>query len=199
MLFGKGNANRSTLHQIYNIAYDYSSYFCKPNIFTRLSKRELMYEKDNYVLKRLDPNYLFVCDIKRKLKEGTPILLSAENGRIIAFTIFSYENGLSMSDIVIRNFEGFEEGSNIVLRNIYNLFFRYANEEALNISPSIIDVDFTYLTDTLESTLFLNDFKDYGATYRKIIIDRLENLSEKERKGIIFIDGYGRNRINKQR
>lgn len=199
MLIGKSAVNRNTLHQIYTIAYDYSSYFCKPNIFSRLSQRELLYEKDNYVLKRLDPNYLFVCNIKKQLNEGTLISLLADNGRIIAFTILTYENGISMSDIVVRNFENFEEKSNHILRNIYGLFLRYVSEEALNVSPSIIDADFTYLTDSIESTLFLDDFEYDGLSYKKVIIDKLSNLSEKERKGIIFIDSYGRNRINKQR
>lgn len=200
MFIGKSNVNRRILHQVCTIAYDYSSYFCKTNLLARISQKEMLYEKDNYVLKKLDPNYLFVCDMKRKLSEGELVALFADSGRIIAFTIFSYEDGiLSMSDIMVRNFEGFEEKSNSVLRNIYNLFLNYACDEALCMSPSIIDADFTYLTDTLESTLFLADFEYDETIYRKIIIDRLENLSEKERKGIIFIDGYGRNRINKQR
>ena len=166
-------------------AYKFSESKTIKSKFSLISKYYLCNKENNLSLMKIDPNYFFACQIKEKLDdENVQTINYVLDNNIIAYALFSVNNGLNVSDIII------DDGYENYTLSIYEAFIEKFEHIIKGVSPSIININSTYEGKEI-NILEKYNYKFTGdGNYQKIIYTN-------QKKGIINI--YERSNFSKQR
>ena len=132
-----GNVDKSFKGVLLNNAYEYAKCFNGKNRLELISKKSLL-DKNNLIIQKYDPNYLFSCLVKENLdREDEKIISMANDYNLIAYLLFHRECGIVIDNIVIADYL---EYMNLFKSSFYN----YLISEVENYSESVTSLHSIY-------------------------------------------------------
>ena len=99
-----GSIDKSFKSVLLNNAYEYAKCFNGKNRLELISKKSLL-DKNNLIIQKYDPNYLFSCLVKENLdRKDEKIISIANEYNLIAYLLFHRECGIVIDNIVIADY-----------------------------------------------------------------------------------------------
>ena len=98
-----GNVDKSFKSVLLSNAYEYAKCFNGKNRLELISKKSLL-DKNNLIIQKYDPNYLFSCLVKENLdREDEKIIGSAVVRQIFKFSKVGNIAGVYVTDGIVKN------------------------------------------------------------------------------------------------
>lgn len=175
-----------------NNAYEYAKCFNRKNRLELISKKSLL-DKNNLIMQKYDPNYLFSCLVKENLdREDEKIIFIANDNNLIAYLLFHRECGIVIDNIVIANYD---EYTNLFKSSFYNYLISEVENYSESVTPSTVYINPYFNDELLNDILSKRGYISDTIGLKKFIYVPKEN----RKKGIIYIEDYERSNFSKQR
>lgn len=187
-----GNVDKSFKSVLLNNAYEYAKCFNGKNRLELISKKSLL-DKNNLIIQKFDPNYLFSCLVKENLdREDEKIISISNDYNLIAYLLFHRKNGLVVDNIVVVNYDEYME---LFKKSFYNYLISEVENYSESIYPSIVYINPYFNNELLNDILSKRGYISDEEGLKKFIYVPKEN----RKKGIIYIEDYECSNFNKQR
>ena len=157
-----------------------------------ISKKSLL-DKNNLIIQKYDPNYLFSCLVKENLdREDEKIISIANEYNLIAYLLFHRECGIVIDNIVIADYL---EYMNLFKSSFYNYLISEVENYSESVTPSTVYINPYFNDELLNDILSKRGYISDEEGLKKFIYLPKEN----RKKGIIYIEDYECSNFNKQR
>ena len=187
-----GSIDKSFKSVLLNNAYEYAKCFNGKNRLELISKKSLL-DKNNLIMQKYDPNYLFSCLVKENLvREDEKIISIANDYNLIAYLLFHRECGIVIDNIVIANYL---EYMNLFKSSLYNYLISEVENYSESVTPSTVYINPYFNDELLNDILSKRGYISDVSGLKKFIYVPKEN----RKKGIIYIEDYERSNFSKQR
>lgn len=187
-----GNIDKSFKGVLLSNAYEYAKCFNGKNRLELISKKSLL-DKNNLIIQKYDPNYLFSCLVKENLdREDEKIISISNDYNLIAYLLFHRKNGLVVDNIVVVNYDEYME---LFKKSFYNYLISEVENYSESIYPSIVYINPYFNDELLIDILSKRGYISNEEGLKKFIYVPKEN----RKKGIIYIEDYECSNFNKQR
>ena len=187
-----GSIDKSFKSVLLNNAYEYAKCFNGKNRLELISKKSLL-DKNNLIMQKYDPNYLFSCLVKENLdRKDEKIISIANDYNLIAYLLFHREYGIVIDNIVIANYL---EYMNLFKSSIYNYLISEVENYSESVNPSVVYINPYFNDELLNEILSKRGYISDVSGLKKFIYVPKEN----RKKGIIYIEDYERSNFSKQR
>ena len=187
-----GSIDKSFKSVLLNNAYEYAKCFNGKNRLELISKKSLL-DKNNLIIQKYDPNYLFSCLVKENLdRKDEKIISIANEYNLIAYLLFHRECGIVIDNIVIADYLEYME---LFKKSFYNYLISEVENYSESIYPSIVYINPYFNDELLIDILSKRGYISDEEGLKKFIYVPKEN----RKKGIIYIEDYECSNFNKQR
>lgn len=187
-----GNVDKSFKSVLLSNSYEYAKCFNGKNRLELISKKSLL-DKNNLIIQKFDPNYLFSCLVKENLdREDEKIISISNDYNLIAYLLFHRKNGLVVDNIVVVNYDEYME---LFKKSFYNYLISEVENYSESIYPSIVYINPYFNNELLNDVLSKRGYISDEEGLKKFIYVPKGN----RKKGIIYIEDYERSNFNKQR
>lgn len=187
-----GNVDKSFKSVLLSNAYEYAKCFNGKNRLELISKKSLL-DKNNLIIQKYDPNYLFSCLVKENLdREDEKIISISNDYNLIAYLLFHRKNGLVVDNIVVVNYDEYME---LFKKSFYNYLISEVENYSESIYPSIVYINPYFNNELLNDVLSKRGYILDEEGLKKFIYVPKEN----RKKGIIYIEDYECSNFSKQR
>lgn len=187
-----GSIDKSFKGVLLNNAYEYAKCFNGKNRLELISKKSLL-DKNNLIMQKYDPNYLFSCLVKENLdREDEKIISIANDNNLIAYLLFHRECGIVIDNIVIANYL---EYMNLFKSGLYNYLISEVENYSESVTPSTVYINPYFNDELLNEILSKRGYIQDTNGLKKFIYVPKEN----RKKGIIYIEDYECSNFSKQR
>lgn len=149
-----GNVDKSFKSVLLSNAYEYAKCFNGKNRLELISKKSLL-DKNNLIIQKYDPNYLFSCLVKENLdREDEKIISISNDYNLIAYLLFHRKNGLVVDNIVVVNYDEYME---LFKKSFYNYLISEVENYSESIYPSIVYINPYFNNELLNDVLSKED------------------------------------------
>lgn len=187
-----GSIDKSFKSVLLGNAYEYAKCFNGKNRLELISKKSLL-DKNNLIIQKYDPNYLFSCLVKENLdREDEKIISIANDNNLIAYLLFHRECGIVIDNIVIANYL---EYMNLFKSSIYNYLISEVENYSESVTPSTVYINPYFNDELLNDILSKRGYISDEEGLKKFIYVPKGN----RKKGIIYIEDYECSNFSKQR